>query len=80
MILDVVYNHRRGQSVGTNPQLPWGRKPVVLQARGRDPRYYADYTGCGNTLNASAPKVLQLIMDSLRYWVEEMHVDGSDST
>ena len=41
-----------------------------------DPRYYMDYTGCGNTLNMPHPRVLQLIMDSLRYWVTEMHVDG----
>ena len=41
-----------------------------------DPRYYMDYTGCGNTLNMRHPRVLQLIMDSLRYWVTEMHVDG----
>jgi len=41
-----------------------------------DPRYYMDYTGCGNTLNMRSPRVLQLIMDSLRYWVLEMHVDG----
>ena len=40
------------------------------------PRYYIDYTGTGNTLNAVHPQVLQLIMDSLRYWVTEMHVDG----
>ena len=41
-----------------------------------DPRYYMDFTGCGNTLNMTHPRVLQLIMDSLRYWVTEMHVDG----
>jgi glycogen operon protein len=41
-----------------------------------DPRYYMDFTGCGNTLNMQHPRVLQLIMDSLRYWVTEMHVDG----
>ena len=41
-----------------------------------DPRYYMDFTGCGNTLNMQHPRVLQLIMDSLRYWVLEMHVDG----
>src|SRR4051794_18028520 len=41
-----------------------------------DARYYMDFTGCGNTLNMLHPKVLQLIMDSLRYWVTEMHVDG----
>ena len=43
---------------------------------GDDPRYYMDYTGTGNTLNMRHPHVLQLIMDSLRYWVTEMHVDG----
>lgn len=41
-----------------------------------DARYYVDYTGCGNTLNVRNPRVLQLIMDSLRYWIQEMHVDG----
>ena len=41
-----------------------------------DKRYYLDFTGCGNTLNMQSPQVLQLIMDSLRYWVQEMHVDG----
>jgi glycogen operon protein len=41
-----------------------------------DPRYYMDFTGCGNTLNMTNPRVLQLIMDSLRYWIEHMHVDG----
>src|SRR5947208_12937151 len=41
-----------------------------------DPRYYMDFTGCGNTLNMQSPQVLQLIMDSLRHWVIEMHVDG----
>ena len=40
------------------------------------PRYYRDYTGCGNTLNMLHPRVLQLIMDSLRYWIQEMHIDG----
>ena len=41
-----------------------------------DARYYMDFTGCGNTFNMQHPRVLQLIMDSLRYWVTEMHVDG----
>src|SRR5205807_8520929 len=41
-----------------------------------DPRYYMDFTGCGNTPNTRHPRTLQLIMDSLRYWVTEMHVDG----
>jgi glycogen operon protein len=43
---------------------------------GDDHRYYADYTGCGNTVNLENPRVLQMVMDSLRYWVQEMHVDG----
>src|SRR3546814_5673776 len=41
-----------------------------------DPRYYFDVTGCGNTLNLKNSRVLQMVMDSLRYWVEEVHVDG----
>ena len=41
-----------------------------------NPRYYMDFTGTGNTLNVRHPQVLKLIMDSLRYWVQEMHVDG----
>src|SRR6202521_4668035 len=41
-----------------------------------EPRLYMNFTGCGNTLNMNHPRVLQLLMDSLRYWVEEMHVDG----
>src|SRR5262249_56658086 len=41
-----------------------------------DRRHYVDYTGCGNTLNMTHPRTLQLIMDSLRYWIQEMHVDG----
>ena len=50
------------------------RPTIVLSPE--NPRYYADYTGCGNTLNMRHPRVLQLIMDSLRYWVLDMHVDG----
>src|SRR5205823_13737743 len=42
----------------------------------KKPQEYIDYTGCGNTLNVAHPRVLQLIMDSLRYWVQDMHVDG----
>ncbi len=77
VILDVVYNHTaEGNQLG--PTL--GFRGIDNQAYYRlapeDPRYYIDYTGCGNTLNATHPRVLQLIMDSLRYWVTEMHVDG----
>ena len=50
--------------------------PRTTACRPEEPRYYVDFTGCGNTLNMTHPRVLQLIMDSLRYWVLEMHVDG----
>lgn len=77
VILDVVYNHTaEGNHMG--PMLCF--KGIDNQAYYKQvpehPRYYMDYTGCGNTLNVSHPRVLQLIMDSLRYWVLEMHVDG----
>jgi isoamylase len=77
VILDVVYNHTaEGNHLG--PMLSF--KGIDNQAYYRlsepDPRYYVDYTGTGNTLNMRHPHVLQLLMDSLRYWVLEMHVDG----
>ncbi|MDP8904347.1 MAG: glycogen debranching protein GlgX [Chloroflexota bacterium] len=77
VILDVVYNHTaEGNHLG--PMLSF--KGIDNQAYYRlvpdDPRYYMDYTGTGNTLNVRHPHTLQLIMDSLRYWVMEMHVDG----
>ncbi len=77
VILDVVYNHTaEGNHLG--PMLSF--KGIDNQAYYRlvpgDPRYYFDYTGTGNSLNMRHPHVLQLIMDSLRYWVTEMHVDG----
>jgi glycogen operon protein len=77
VILDVVYNHTaEGNQLG--PML--GFRGIDNAAYYRlvpdNPRYYMDYTGCGNTLNMRHPRVLQLIMDSLRYWVLEMHVDG----
>jgi isoamylase len=77
VILDVVYNHTgEGQSPGTDtcPCAVWTTPPTTAWCR--TTRYYMDYTGCGNTLNMLCPRVLQLIMDSLRYWVLEMHVDG----
>lgn len=77
VILDVVYNHTaEGNHLG--PTLSFRGIDNLCYYR-TDPehrRYYVDYTGCGNTLNMLHPNVLQLIMDSLRYWVEEMHVDG----
>ena len=77
VILDVVYNHTaEGNHLG--PLLCF--KGIDNQSYYRlvadNPRHYQDYTGTGNTLNVMHPRVLQLIMDSLRYWVTEMHVDG----
>ncbi len=77
VILDVVYNHTcEGNQMG--PTVSW--RGVDNQAYYRlspeDKGYYMDFTGTGNTLNMIHPRVLQLIMDSLRYWVTEMHVDG----
>ena len=77
VILDVVYNHT-GEGNHLGPMLCF--KGVDNRAYYRlvagDKRFYMDYTGTGNTLNMMHPRVLQLIMDSLRYWVTEMHVDG----
>ena len=75
VILDVVYNHT-AEGSERGPTLSLRGIDNAGYYRLRDGRHYADYTGCGNTLNASEPHVLQLIMDSLRYWVTEMHVDG----
>ena len=76
VILDVVYNHTaEGNQLG--PTLCFRGIDNDDYYHLRDGgRYYADYTGCGNTLDVSKPHVLQLVMDSLRYWVLEMHVDG----
>ncbi|MBL0726654.1 glycogen debranching protein GlgX [Piscinibacter sp. HJYY11] len=76
VILDVVYNHTcEGNHLGPTVGLR-GIDNAVYYAPADDPRYCADYTGCGNSLNVQHPRVLQLVMDSLRHWVEEMHVDG----
>jgi glycogen operon protein len=76
VILDVVYNHTaEGNQMG--PTLSFrGIDNASYYRLAPDPRYYMDFTGCGNTLNMTNPRVLQLIMDSLRYWIEHMHVDG----
>jgi glycogen operon protein len=77
VILDVVYNHTaEGNHLG--PTLSWRGidNASYYRLSPEDPRYYMDFTGCGNTLNMMHPRVLQLIMDSLRYWITEMHVDG----
>jgi glycogen operon protein len=76
VILDVVYNHTcEGSQMG--PTLSWrGVDNASYYRLAPDPRYYMDFTGCGNTLKMMEPRVLQMIMDSLRYWVLDMHVDG----
>jgi len=74
--IDVVYNHSaEGNHFG--PTLSFrGIDNASYYRLAEDPRYYVDETGCGNTLNLSHFRVLQMVLDSLRYWVEEMHVDG----
>jgi isoamylase len=76
VILDVVYNHTaEGNQMG--PTLSFrGIDNSSYYRLAENKRYYMDYTGTGNTLNAQLPSVLRLIMDSLRYWILEMHVDG----
>ncbi len=76
VILDVVYNHTaEGSHLG--PTLSFrGIDNAAYYRLTDDKRFYMDYTGTGNTLNMMHPRVLQLIMDSLRYWILEMHVDG----
>jgi glycogen operon protein len=77
VILDVVYNHTaEGNHMG--PTLSWKGidNANYYHLSPESPRHYMDFTGCGNTPNTRHPRVLQLIMDSLRYWVGEMHVDG----
>ncbi|HEY1272664.1 MAG TPA: glycogen debranching protein GlgX [Terriglobales bacterium] len=77
VILDVVYNHTaEGNHLGPTLSFRGIDNSVYYRLVANDPRYYMDYTGTGNTLNMRHPRVLQLIMDSLRYWVLEMHVDG----
>ncbi|MCR5867982.1 glycogen debranching protein GlgX [Aquincola sp. J276] len=76
VILDVVYNHTcEGNQLGPTLSMR-GIDNASYYVLAEDRRYYNDFTGCGNTVNIEQPRVLQLVMDSLRYWVEEMHVDG----
>ena len=77
VILDVVYNHTaEGNQLGPTLSLKGIDNSTYYRLAPDNPRYYTDYTGTGNTLNMQHPRVLQLIMDSLRYWVLDMHVDG----
>ena len=77
VILDVVYNHTaEGNERG--PMLSFRGIDNVAYYRLREdnPRYYVDITGCGNTVDMRNPRAFQMMMDSLRYWVADMHVDG----
>ncbi|HET6208861.1 MAG TPA: glycogen debranching protein GlgX, partial [Jatrophihabitans sp.] len=77
VILDVVYNHTaEGNQLGPTISFRGIDNAAYYRLVDEDPRYYMDYTGTGNSFNVRHPHSLQLIMDSLRYWVTEMHVDG----
>ena len=77
VILDVVYNHTaEGNQLGPTLSLRGIDNASYYRLMPDNPRFYMDFTGTGNTLNLQHPRVLQLLMDSLRYWVQEMHVDG----
>ncbi len=77
VILDVVYNHTaEGNHLGPTMSLKGIDNPTYYRLVPDQPRYYFDYTGTGNTLDVRHPQALALVMDSLRYWASEMHVDG----
>jgi len=77
VLLDVVYNHTaEGNQLGPTLSFRGIDNASYYRLVADNPRYYMDFTGTGNTLNLQHPNVLQMIMDSLRYWVTEMHVDG----
>jgi glycogen operon protein len=77
VLLDVVYNHTC-ENGELGPTLSWRGfgNAAYYRLAADDPRHYLDVTGCGNTVNLSHPRVIQMVMDSLRYWVSEFHVDG----
>lgn len=76
VILDVVYNHT-GEGNQFGPTITFrGIDNAAYYILAHDKRHYMDFTGCGNSLALSHPRVMQMVMDSLRYWVQEMHVDG----
>ncbi|MBI4422209.1 MAG: glycogen debranching protein GlgX, partial [Elusimicrobia bacterium] len=77
VILDVVYNHTaEGNQLGPTVSFRGIDNSAYYRLAPGKARYYEDFTGCGNTLNMQEPRVIQLIMDSLRYWVTELHIDG----
>ena len=77
VILDVVYNHTaEGNHLGPTIGFRGIDNQAYYRLTPEDPRFYMDFTGTGNTLNLLHPRTLQLVMDSLRYWINDMHVDG----
>ena len=77
VILDVVYNHTgEGNQMGPTLSFKGIDNAAYYRLTDDNKRYYMDYTGTGNTLNANLPNVLRMMMDSLRYWITEMHIDG----
>ena len=77
VILDVVYNHTgEGNHLGPTLSLRGIDNSVYYRLQPDNPRYYLDFTGTGNSLNILHPRTMALVMDSLRYWVTDMHVDG----
>jgi isoamylase len=77
VILDVVYNHTaESNQIGPTLSFRGIDNPSYYRLNPEEPRKYLDYSGCGNTPNLVHPRTMQLVMDSLRYWVTEMHVDG----
>jgi isoamylase len=77
VILDVVYNHTaEGNHLGPTLSFRGIDNPAYYRLMPEDPRFYKDFTGTGNTFNLLHTRTLQLVMDSLRYWVNDMHVDG----
>ncbi len=77
VILDVVYNHTcEGNHLGPTLSFKGLDNGAYYRLSDKDPRFYQDFTGCGNSWNAAHPYALKLVADSLRYWVEVMHVDG----
>ena len=77
VILDVVYNHTgEGNHLGPTLSMKGIDNSAYYRLEPSNPRFYTDFTGTGNSLNMQHPRTIQLVMDSLRYWVDEMHVDG----
>ena len=77
VLLDVVYNHTcEGNHLGPTLSFRGIDNLAYYRVSSKDRRFYVDFTGTGNTVNTQHPQALKLVMDSLRYWVEEMHVDG----